>query len=385
MSDNSDDEFPDTTTRQRTEEAAAAVRDIADLSDDESEEERKPSQDVRPSPPSPVPDDDEPGRSDEDGFKHEDEDEITPKNEPVVEEDGQREDREETPDIDDKYERYAVRHGQTQHNVDILHFPPSVSFHMSLTTDLADLPVEENPILFRLKPEMRRKGQSDAQTLLEFVKKNPDPFALRKILETNAHLITWSDGSKTITIGNEQFLLIDDVIASKHYVFRRGDRIQTFEAEVGGIRRVQPSTTGSATAKIALAKAQKRARSSGFGPTGRTMMRCMDDGGELEEEKAKQESLRRHRERLKMEARRRQARERNMRPSRGLTTELLESNDEDSGEDEKMRRIEERVGESRLMRAKRAAPPRIEVSVKRRKAGGRRVLSDSDDGDDEIE
>lgn len=385
MSDNSDDEFRETSNRPRTEEAAAAVRDIADLSDDESEEERKPSQDVRPSSPSPVPYDDEQIRSDEDGFKQEDEDEITPKPHAVDEEDVLREDREETPDITDKYERYAVRHGHSQRTVDVLHFPPSVSFHMSLTTDLDHVPVEENPILFRLRPEMRKKGQSDAQTLLDFVKKHKDPFALRKILETNAHLITWSDGSKTITIGNEQFLLIDDIIASKHYVFRRGDRIQTFEAKVGSIRRVQPSTTGHATAKIALAKAQKRARSSGFGPTGRTMMRCMDDGGELEEEKAKQESIRRNRERLKMEAKRRQARERNMRPSRGLTTELLESNDDDSGEDEKMRRIEERVGESRLMRAKRAAPPRIEVSVKRRKAGGRRVLSDSDDGDDEIE
>lgn len=375
MSEKSDEELIVNAGRQATEEAAAAVRNILDLSDDESEDDRKPI--PAPRPPTPSPDRE---------VKSEEEEKLEPSAnleqdlaEPVVEED-----REITPDITDKYERYAGKTRDDQSKVHILHFPPSVSFHMSLATKLEELPVEQNPILFRLKPNMKKPGQSDVKTILDFVKNNPDPFALKEILNTNAHLITWSDGSKTITIGDEQFLLIDDVIASKHFIFRRGDRIQNFEAHVNSVSRVQPTSTGSAIAKMSLTKSTDGLRQSRFGPKGRKMMRCMDDGGEMEEEKAKQDSLRRQRERLRMEAKRRQARERTMRPARGLTTAMLESNDEDSGEDEKMRRIEERVGESRLLRAKRTTPPpRIEVSVKRRKAGGRRVLSNFDDGDDD--
>ncbi|KAI0563934.1 Leo1-like protein [Gracilaria domingensis] len=400
MSDISEDEFGESAALPRTKEAAAAARDIIDLSDDDSEEEQNRPVEARQKTLSPVrEDEDEMPRSDEepqmrepDG-EYKQESNIDPETEPAVEDDVEAygeearldQDREMTPDIEDKYERVTGHRGEGKRKVDILHFPPSISLHTSLTTDSENLPDLENPIMFRLKPEMKKPGQSDAETLLKFIKANPNPFALKRILDTNAHLITWSDGSKTITIGNEQFLLIDDVLASRHYVFRRGDRIQTFEAEVGSIRRVQPSTTGSSTAKMALAKAQKRARGTNSISSGRTMMRCLDNGGELEEEKAKQENLRRQRERMRMEAKRRQQRERAMRPTRGLTTEMLESNEEESGEDEKMRRIEERVGESRLMRAKRATTPRIEVSVKRRKVGARRILSDYDDGDDESE
>ncbi|CAN8074657.1 unnamed protein product [Agarophyton chilense] len=390
MSEISEDEF-EQSALPRTKEAAAAARDIIDLSDDDSADERKPPKNTRQSTLSPLREEDEARLSEEDA-QHRDREQTSPAErdldhdaDPDTEDVSLSQERERTPDIDDKYERVCGHRSDGQRKVDILHFPPSISLHTSLTSDLKDLPELENPILFRLKPEMKKQGKSDAQTLLDFIHANPDPLSLKRILETNAHLITWSDGSKTITIGNEQFLLIDDVIASKHYVFRRGDRIQTFEAEVDSIRRVQPSTTGSSTAKMALAKAQKRARNSNSASTGRTMMRCMHNGGELEEEKAKQENLKRQRERLRMEAKRRQQRERAMRPARGLTTEMLESNEEESGEDEKMRRIEERVGESRLMRAKRATTPRIEVSVKRRKVGARRILSDHDDGDDESE
>lgn len=368
MSDSSNEGLVQPSSRPRSDEATAAARKITSLSDDESD-------DGRPSLPttrrmSPLPE-----RHNEDsGFVNED---FDREDSPEVEMD-----REQlwSPSNVDCYSRNVGMDGSHKRSVNMIHFPPNISFHEGITTNLEKVPIVQNPILYRLKPGVR-KGRAPVDALLDEYKKNPDPLALNDLLQSNANLITWSDGSKTIAIGSHQFLLIEDVVGSKHHIFLRGDKIQTYNGDVKSVLRAQPSSTVDASAKLAMATAASRAANSRS--AGRTMLRCMNDGGEQEEEKAKIESQKRERERARMEAKRRQIRERHVRPSRGLTVDALESNGEDS-DDDHVRRMEERLGESRLMRSKRSASSRgPDVSVKRRKAGGRRVLvaDDDDEGD----
>ncbi|CDF37866.1 unnamed protein product [Chondrus crispus] len=266
----------------------------------------------------------------------------------------------------------------------MLHFPPNITLIPAVTTKLNSLPQEQNPILYRL-PSGVQGDRSAHATVLQLVKENKnDPLALSQVLESNARVITWSDGSKTLSIGAQQFLMIADTVASRHFILRKGTDVHTCESRVKNVMRVQPSSTSDATAKVAMARAAMRAASKR--PEGRTMLRCMDDTGEQQEAQAKVENNRRQRERAKIEAKRRQARERHMRPRRPLTVASLErESDDDSGEDQ-ARRMAERLDAERLMRAKRAPPPRtMDVSAKRRKAGGRRVLgSDDDDSDDSM-
>lgn len=271
--------------------------------------------------------------------------------------------------------------GARQEAVDLVHFPPNISLRSAVTTNLEKVPLEQNPILYRLKPGVK-KGKSAAETVMDLIKtKGHDPLKLADALQSNANLITWSDGSRTLAIGSTQFLLIDDAIASKHVLFREDqEEVLTFEASVKRVVRVQPSSTNDSSTKLAMLTAAMRDISKRS--EGRTMMRCMDDRGEQEEAKAKLENMRRERERARLEAKRRQSRERNVRPTRALTVDHLESDDE--SQEDQVRKIEERFDAERLMRAKRAAPPRPrEVQVKRRKAGGRRVLGSDEDESDE--
>lgn len=368
-----DSEGPQHAAIQRSDEARAAVRTIAALSDDESGEERprtsrrEPSSSPHADSPSRHSDDPHPNRLANGAGDEETQDQ-----------DASEDDREVSPPPEKCYERVAGTHGALSHNADMMYFPPNISCSMAITDKLDKLPKEQNPILYRLKPQVRG-SKSVISTALDVIRKNPDPVSWADYFESNANLITWSDGSKTIAIGSQQFLLIEDALASKHFLFRRGDKIQTCESAINKVVRVQPSSTGDADVKLAMANAMKKA--AGVRRTNRTMMRCMNDDGEQEEEKAKQESQRRERERARLEAKRRRARERHVRPNRRLTVEALESNDEDSGEDH-VRRLEERVGASRLMRAKReAAPSRPAISVKRRKVGRRKLVGSDDDDD----
>lgn len=383
MSDRSDDDLVERRVRKASDEAAAAARRITSLSDDESDDGQPrlpvarryspPSDDATGSPH----DSTHPRDREEDGAKDDDNPAESPS----------EEDRDVSPPPVDSYDREADAQAEVPQTADILHFPPDISFSMAATTSFDDVPPEQNPILYRLKSDIANPDSKTAvKKLARAIKSNPDPFSMSELVESNANIITWSDGSQTLAIGEQQFLLIKDKLASNHYLFRRGNKIQTLDSEVASVMRAQPASTEAAGAKLAMVTAAMKA--SAHRPKVRTMLRCMNDGGEQEEERAKLESARRERERARIQAKRRQARERHIRPvsNRGLTVDVLESNDEDSGDDN-MRRLEERVGESRLMRAKRAPPPvRQGISVKRRKVGaGRRVVAsdDDDDGDDE--
>lgn len=368
MSEISDEDEFSSQPRSRTNEGSTAARRIAALSDDESDDDvrRLSSSNLRlrgesqSRSPSPV--------ASPDAYERRD---PSPS-------------RSLPSRPTDCYQRVVSSKDAPPKHVDILHLPPSVTFPLALTTTLDDVPVEQNPILYRLRPSVTvAPGESPPEVLLRELKRvDYNPLAFGEFLESNANFIEWSDGSRTLSIGNQQFLLVDDGHASQQFVFQRGDKIQTFDTYVNKVTRVQPSSTGDAHAKLVMSKAVERSRNKRG--VSKTILRTMDAGAENKERQARIESQKRERERAKMEAKKRQARERYSRPSRPLSVNALESDDEDSGEDG-MRRMEERVDASRLMRAKRPAPQpsrMVDISVKRRKAGGRRVLGEDDDDDD---
>lgn len=362
MSEESSDGSLEIRRAPRTGAAAAAVERISTMSDDESDDDanRKHSQPISNTAPSTPSDTDLLQRT-----SHDDIDAEIPLPE-----------REATPV--DSHVRSAGMQGARAESLDMFHFPPTISFPTALTTSIASIPVEQNPILYRVKPGMQANNKSAVEILMDAYKKDSDIMNLKRYLQSNANLITWSDGSKTIAIGSQQFLLIEDAMASKHYVFRKGDKVQTYEAKVKSVARVQPSSTRDARTKFALANAAAN-KAVSKRPPSRTMLRCMDDDAEQQEAQAKIESHRKERERARLEAKRRQARERHARPSRPLTVETLESDEDD--EDAVRQNAERAEASERLMKAKR--PPSTSRSsafpVKRRKAGGRRVVDINDD------
>lgn len=370
MSDMSDDDDFSSRARARTSEGSSAARKIAALSDDESDDDvrRLSSSNVRTRGESPSGS----GSGSAGGSADEYERGESPSR------------RVAASRPTDCYNRTVRSKIAAPKRVDVVHLPPNVTFPPALTTTLEDVPVEQNPILYRLRPSVRiSPGESPVDVLLRELKRvDYDPLSYGEFLESNANFVTWSDGSRTLSIGNQQFLLVDDGHACQQFVFQRGDKIQTFDSYVGKVTRVQPSSTGDAHAKLVMSKAMERSRNKRG--VSKTILRTMDAGAENKERQARIESQKRERERAKMEAKKRQVRERYSRPSRPLSVNALESGDEDSGEDV-VRRMEERVDASRLMRAKRPVPQEsrmADISVKRRKAGGRRVLGDDDDDDE---
>ena len=379
MSEYSDDEG---SRKGPSKEAISLARGIADLSDDDSDDgrSRPPQRSRSPTPDSRSP---SPSRSRSRSNSPQPERDDDDHNDKHVSDDKENGDEPiaSPPRELDSYDRQAGFHGQTEKTTPLMYFPPNISLSPVITTNLQEIPVEQYPILFRLKPGVRQKDETAADALLRVMKGKKDMSELHDVLESNTKLITWSDGSQTLTIGSRQFLLTRDVVASKHYIFRRGDKIQTYEAGVDRVVRLQPCSTEDTRAKLAMAAANDRARMQRK-PV-QKMLRCMDDDGEQMEAKAKMESHRRERERARLEAKRRQSQQRQVRPQRNLTVDALESGGE--SDDDQMHRMDERLNASRLLRAKRAAPAvrKPDPSVKRRKAGGRRVVRMEDYSSDE--
>lgn len=369
MSDQSDEDLLESRLQARASTSGTtATKKIADLSDDESDEDVPATSTVRrePSPLSPT------GHSDS----------------PAAFPSTYLPRRRSPARPVDSYNRSVSSSANciADSNVNVVHLPPSVSLSSALTTDLEQVPPESNPMLFRLLSNVAaQRGESSAETCLRELKAcRFDPTKYSDFLESNSNLITWSDGSQTLSIGSSQFQLVEDAIASRHFVFQRGEKVQTHHSEVCKVARVQPTSVGDARAKLVMANAVERAANRGG--ESKTILRCIDDDAERKKKQAQLDQNRRERERVRIEARKRQLKERQARPSRPLTVEGLESNDEDSADDH-VKRMADHYDANRLMRAKRAPPPpsrgAAELSIKRRKAGGRRVLADDDDSESE--
>lgn len=375
MSDQSDDDIPESFNIGPRRPNPAATRSISALSDDESDDGAPPARSsapplespMRDSPQSPVRSPESPAQS--------------PRTEPAP-----TRSRDTSSRPLDCYQRTVTTSISEPAEVDVMYFPPSVPFPSALTTAIeGDVPLEQCPILYRLRQDAVVEDEKAADTLIRRLREcDYDPLRYSEFLESNARLVTWSDGSRSLSIGMHTFLLLDDNLGSQHFVFRRGEKVQTFESSVSSVARVQASSTTDGRAKLVMAKAVERAASKRT--ASRTMLRAMEDDSEKQERQARIESQRRERERLRQEARKRQMKERQNRSVRQLSVEFVESNDEDSG-DEGARRIAERHDASRLMRAKHSFPSHPggsgDISVKRRKLSGRRVLQNDEETEDD--
>jgi hypothetical protein len=204
-----------------------------------------------------------------------------------------------------------------------------------------------------------------------------------EIAESNARLVTWSDGSRTLMIGDEHYAVTRDRIApTSLYVFRKFKELHAYYGKVGEVHSVQPSTVnrkrGLLGLNASLANSAKKVRK---------MERIFDGGAEKEEKAALASYHSRQREEARLQSKRRRLAEKQVRPERRMTRADLDSEDdedEDFGNEREERRKEtEREDRLREMQRGRAASERISAP-QRRKIAGRRVLG-MDDEDDEDE
>lgn len=373
MSDQSDDDVPETFhTGPRTGMGAAAARNISALSDDESDGDARPTRSSAPPPESPMED------SPRSPPQYAASPAQSPREEPLAR-------RRPPPRPLDSYQRTVTANKTDPTDIDVVFLPPSVPMPSAVTTTLEeDVPAEQCPILYRLRPDAAVDGEHDADVIMRRLREcDYDPLRLSEFLESNARLITWSDGSRSLKIGMHNFMVLDDNLASQYFIFRRGDKVQTHEASVSSVAHVQPSSSVDGHAKLVMAKAVERAANKRT--ASRTILRTMEDDAEKHERQARIDSQKRERERSRQDARKRQMKERQTRPNRSLSVEFVESNDEDSA-DERAHRIAERHDANRLMRAKHNPPPSSHsdgFSIKKRKLNARRVLQDEDDSDDD--
>lgn len=285
------------------------------------------------------------------------------------------EEHEETAVYLDAHERRVVRRKHSDTPVDILHFPPTVTVPSSIVTRNTRIDTAQTPVAYRLSRSA--KGTSPANIIYNALHKGEA--ALGDVLESNTNLVTWPDGSRTLMVGDEQFVIVSDPLVSDYFIFRKGEDVQTFNAKVKAVGRVQPTSVGIRS-QMALSNSTSML-SSAKRREPRKVMRTMKEGGEHEERLAKEASFKRERERTKLEARKRLSMDRHMIRSRGLTTAALESEPEAS--DEEAERVAEHNAQ-RLMKIKRPQPGgHADLPFKRRKAGGRKVLGLDDDDEEE--
>lgn len=315
----------------------------------------------------------------------------------------------------DAYQRSIVDLSNVDTPLALLQMPSSVDVPLGPSKPNTDPlpPAALTSILYRLKPGL-------SQASIETAVANHGPVAAMPVVaESNARIVTWSDNSRTLMVGDEHFAVADERVQPEWlYVFRKSDDVQAYHGEVTQSYGVQPTTVNRkrTSALVALAPTAKK--------KGRQMQFYMEGGAELEEQEQKKKSLQVQRERAKLENKRRRMGERTVRPEARLTRSALEDDDDfddddddngseydnhDNGEDgsvsrerererekerrerEVQRREEDRAQrrreeerEARLRESKRsaAADERVDA-VRRRKLGSRRVLKNDDDDDDD--
>lgn len=300
----------------------------------------------------------------------------------------------------DSYRRDVLINADNPSEADVVFLPSSVPFPSGIFTKIdGEIAQSHNPILYRLLPSAFPKGTSKedmedketaARVLTDHLKRcNYDPLRYHEFLESNAKLVIWDDGSKSLCIGKNAFEFAEDNIASKHVVFRRGDKVQNLHASVNSVARVQHSTSALAgQAQLVMARAAERAAKNRS--AARTMLRANDAEKSEKQARLDRERRERERERVKAEARRRNLRDKQTRPNRPLTVGGLESDlhaDDDYDRDRyrssrrddySSSRYDDRHDASRLMRGRTG-----ELSVKRRKiSGSRHIADDEEDSED---
>lgn len=253
----------------------------------------------------------------------------------------------------DAHEREVAQAPPREDTVDLLHFPPGLEVNSQVANESSHKQAQMFPISFR----PQRRG--DARTLASTLQRGP--LVLADVLESNARLVEWSDGSKTVMVGEEHFDIISDRLATDYYLFRKGADVQTVDAAVGAVGRLQPYNLGGLMGRVSVTPLSAKSE-------GRKVMLTMKDGGEQEEKLAKEEAERKERDRARRENKRRQTMASQPRP-RERPSPRYES-EEDMSDDEADRFAEEQ--ERRIKRQRMS-------DWGTKKAGRRKIVGDSDE------
>lgn len=291
------------------------------------------------------------------------------------------------------HKRSVVDLPRAKEALTLMQLPPAIDVPLAPSNPAKDALSQDalTTIMYRLK-----KGVTGSQ-VESALEDAGNLRAMPMIAESNTRLVTWSDGSRTLMVGNEHFSVTEDKQTPESlYIFQKGKDVQSYYGEVGKYVRVQPSMVSKKrnSALLALSGGPAAKKS-----TGRTMLRKLDGGDEREEKEKHSAAVKRQREQARRQQKERTIRERAVRPEARLTRRALEDDDDDGddsdmdfGRDSQRNRWEEdrdarrrdQEREERLRESKRAAAAEERVNaVRRRKLGSRRVLDDDDDDDDD--
>lgn len=362
MSSGSDDDVSVDAKPARREPSQTAAQTFAEISDDESDDGRLPQRNMAmntartPSPPM------------------DDEDEIRPQRRHTgSDSDADNDDRfgsgnddmkPAKPKVVEAHERSVVENLPQKDIVDLLHFPPGLEVSTHVATE-AELAAHDAfyPISFR--PQRRGDARSAVRSALQ----RGGAVGIAGILESNARLIEWSDGSHTVMVGDEHYYIMNDKLASDFYLFRKGQDIQTVEAAVNTVGRLQPYNAGGLSSRLS-----KLGTTTSPAKTGRKLLLTTKRSGEIEEQQAKDEADRKDREKERLQRKRRAtiaAENRNRPRERSPIRRYSDEEDEESdGEAERFAEEEER----RIKRRR-----NNDWSFKHQKAGRRKIVGESDD------
>lgn len=341
MSSASDDEGP-VSPRAAPKKEENVTQQLANLSGDESDDVRAPLEPAKS-------DDEDRKRNRHDAEINASFDEPPAKRVPI-----------------DAHERSVVRRKPSAKKVDILHFPPTLPVERVIAGKSTAAPTGAIPVSFR--PAKKVRGSASA-ALFRAVQRGVH--SITDVLESNTNLVTWPDGTRTLVVGDEQYTIVSDALVSDFYILRKGAGVQTFAAGVGSVGRVQPCSMGGVRAQIARSGAP-----SGRKP-GRKVLRTLEDTGEHDEKIKREQAAKRERERASAEARKRRAMP-SSQSSRGRMQEEEEEDDEEPSEEDISEEEADRIAERMPRR-------RAEASLAHRKAGGGRVIQESDLDDSDSE
>lgn len=263
------------------------------------------------------------------------------------------------PKILDAHERRVLSLKPEANTVELLHFPPVLEMDELVAKDRIVPDGEKYPISFRPK----HRGDASAAVRAAMQR---GPVGLADVLESNARLVQWSDGSHTVMVGDEHYMIIGDKLTSDYYLFRKGEDVQTVEAAVSKVGRLQPFGGSGVSA---MKKSSQSVSSIGNGKgKPRKVLLTMKEGGEQEEKAAREEAERKERDRARMENKRRAT----MASHRRSEVRSPRYEEESEDEEEAERYAEEKERQIKRQRLN-------DWSFKTKKAGRRKIVGDSDD------
>lgn len=281
--------------------------------------------------------------------------------------------------------------------VEIIAFPSTIDVLPGVVTDDTKEPLGSDSVLFRLKSGVHKQepALNEMRRLIEQHGSNPSK--LSQFLESNGRIVTWSDGSRTIDIGESQFVVAKSILDEERPVMiPKGDGEQNVHERVRRSSRVFPTSTTFGIDLMNFATKHKRkkrlGREKSAAPKSEVRLISFDEQLRVEKEAAHiskeiraQNALRRDERQLLAVRNRRLSQktvQRNMDQSSRISkakakiSNGLESSDDEGKQLERVlrrRKEAEQLGHGkRLIHSIRPSTP----APKRKKVGKRHIVED---------